>query len=159
MKGDACYSQMCDLQVPTISLALRPTFITLCCHFLLLHHLLLSFCLIFFLSLTLSLCSEPTHIQMRGEPLFFFQHTDRQHWLLGPIVHRALHIYHNLTNKMRAWMHVLVCVVCTGVSVKGLQTYFSRLTNHQMFSCFNLKQLLKDSLSSVIILSPFLVIL
>lgn len=31
-----------------------------------------SFYLIFFLSLTLSLCSEPTHIQMRGEPLFFF---------------------------------------------------------------------------------------
>lgn len=102
---------------------------------------------------------NPHTFRWEASLCFFFQHTDRQHWLLGPIVHRALHIYHNLTNKMQVWMHVLVCVVCTGVRVKGLQTYFSRLTNHQMFPCFNLKQLLKNSLSSVIILSPFLVIL
>lgn len=87
---------MCDLQLPTIFLALRCSFITLCCSFLLL--LLLHLSPLFSLQ-PLSLCYEPIHIQRRGEPLFF-QHTDRQHQLFGPIVHHALHIYHNLTDKM-----------------------------------------------------------
>lgn len=59
--------------------------------------------------------SEPTQIQTRGEPLFFLQRADWQHQLLGPIVHFALHIYHNLTSKMC----VHVWGFCLSVSKRG----------------------------------------
>lgn len=56
-------------------------------------------CLCFWIPL--SLCYEPSHIQIRLKSLFS-RRPDRQRQLFGPIVRQRPHIYHNVTDKALA---------------------------------------------------------